>query len=411
VQAFLEQCLYSLQHAITGLDAEVWVVDNASRDGSVEHLRPAFPWVHWVENKHNVGFSKANNQVLSQARGESILFLNPDTLVPENCLKTCIDFLEKNPDTGALGVKMIDGGGNYLPESKRGNPGIFTSLCKLTGLHHLFPSSRLFARYYMGHLPSDRNNPVEVLAGAFMMVRKTVIETTGGFDERFFMYGEDIDLSYRINQTRMPGNAQYWQTWYLADAPIVHFKGESTKRGSLNYVRLFYKAMVQFVQKHYASGAASVFRVVIYAAIGFRALLAGFVRLVAFVFNSVGKLFSFIKSKSAAAKGLNYISFTYYNRAFVIGEKEDEVRIEAIFKKNEEPVDVMIWEGTMNDLQKKLSKQDMVIWCGNKQTTLEAFMKFMGSPKNAAFLFHYPGSNSIIGSTHKKKSGNVLMVK
>lgn len=274
VKAFLEQCLYSLRQALSGLDAEIWVVDNASSDESVPYLKPLFDEVNWIENKENLGFGRANNQALANCKGEFILFLNPDTLVPENCLHQCLSFMQEKADAGALGIRMLDGSGRYLPESKRAFPGPLTSFFKLVGLTALFPKSKIFGKYYLGHLNPSENHQIDVMAGAFMLIRKKVLDNTGGFDEQFFMYGEDIDLSYRIKQAKKEEGEKTWQNYYFADSSIIHFKGESTKKGSLNYVLMFYKAMVQFVRKHYASNKARIFVFFIYFAIMGRALVS-----------------------------------------------------------------------------------------------------------------------------------------
>ena len=192
--------MYSVQKACTGLNAELIVVDNNSADNSIEFISSRFPSVQFIANSENLGFAKACNQGLQKAKGEYILFLNPDTIVPEDCFNLCISFFQSHPKAGALGVKMLDGSGKFLKESKRAFPSPLTSLYKLFGLAKLFPRSRTFARYHLGHLDENKSNEVDVLAGAFMMIRKEVLDKVGSFDETFFMYGEDIDLSYRIQQ-------------------------------------------------------------------------------------------------------------------------------------------------------------------------------------------------------------------
>lgn len=264
VKYFLEQCLYSVQKACLGIDAEIIVIDNSSTDGSKSFLGPAFPTVNFVWNINNVGFAKANNQALAIARGELILFLNPDTILPEDCIQKCLQFFKLNKTAGALGIQMIDGSGNFLKESKRAFPSPLTSLYKLTGLTSLFPHSKTFAKYHLGHLSEYENHEVDVLAGAFMMIPSTVLEEIGNFDERFFMYGEDVDLSFRIQKAG-------YKNYYFAESCIIHFKGESTKRGSLNYVKLFYKAMYLFVKKHYSGSKAGIFIFLIQTAIILRA--------------------------------------------------------------------------------------------------------------------------------------------
>ncbi len=245
VKYFLEQCLLSVIKACKSISAEIIVVDNHSTDGSREFFKGRFPQVQFLWQNENAGFAKANNKALELARGETILFLNPDTIIPEDCLEKCLAFLTQHQHTGALGVKMIDGSGRYLPESKRGFPTALTSFCKITGLTKLFPGSSIASRYYMGHLPKDRNATIDVVAGAFMMVDRKLLEKLGGFDEDYFMYAEDIDLSYRIQK-------EGYQNIYFADTVIIHFKGESTAKQSAEYVRNFYGAMILFVQKHYS---------------------------------------------------------------------------------------------------------------------------------------------------------------
>lgn len=267
VKHFLEQCLFSVQAALKNLQGEIIVIDNASSDDSIDYLQPKFPLVTFIANKENTGFGKACNQGYKISSGEFILFLNPDTLVPENCFEKCISFFKTQPEAGALGVKMVDGTGKFLKESKRSFPSLSTSFFKIFGLADLFPHSKIVARYYLGHLDSNQNHEVDVLAGAFMMIRRKVLEVTGGFDEAFFMYGEDIDLSYRIQKTICPETGGRFKNYYFAQTEIIHFKGESTKKGSLNYIKLFYGAMSIFVNKHYSSGASLFFKFFIHIGI------------------------------------------------------------------------------------------------------------------------------------------------
>ncbi len=240
---FLEQCLCSVQAAINGIDAEIIVVDNCSTDHSVEYLQPRFPDVRFIENTQNIGFAKANNQAIKECRGEYILVLNPDTVIGEESIRTLCFFMDEHEKAGAVGVKMLDGCGVFLPESKRSFPTPWVSFCKLFGLSKLFPNSRQFARYYLPYLNPDRQHRVDVLAGAFMFIRRAALEKAGLFDEAFFMYGEDIDLSYRISQS---GYVNY----YLPER-ILHYKGESTKHKEIKYIRTFYNAMLIFYQKYY----------------------------------------------------------------------------------------------------------------------------------------------------------------
>lgn len=272
VKYFLEQCLCSVRKAIAAdtqeagrRNVEVWVVDNNSTDKSIEYLQMKFPFVQFIKNTVNQGFSKANNQAIQHTKGKYILFLNPDTIVPEDAFTKCIAFMEATPDAGALGVQMVDGTGQYLKESKRGFPSLWVSFCKMSGLTRWFPTSKIFARYYMGHLSNRQIHKVDILSGAFMMVKKEVLDKTGGFDEQFFMYGEDIDLSYRIQKAG-------FTNYYFSDCTIIHFKGESTRKDS-KYVRQFYKAMVQFVQKHFHGELAWFYTGLLEAAIWLRAAI------------------------------------------------------------------------------------------------------------------------------------------
>lgn len=242
VKHLLENCLHSVSKAIEGIEAEVIVIDNASSDNSIGYLQPLFPAFRFIPNFANEGFARANNKALAISTGKFVLFLNPDTIVPPDCFHKCIAFLESNPSAGALGVKMLNGDGEFLPESKRGFPTPVVSLLKLSGISS--------SRYYLSHLDKDKVQEVDVLSGAFMMVKKGVLERTGGFDERFFMYAEDIDLSYRIQKAG-------YKNFYFPGTTITHFKGGSTKK-DVKYVRQFYKAMSQFARKHYGRGLYSV---------------------------------------------------------------------------------------------------------------------------------------------------------
>ena len=274
VKHFLEQCLKSVQNAVNKIDAEIFVVDNNSVDGSNEMVRELFPEVKLIANKENVGFSTANNQAINQSSGEFVLLLNPDTIVPENCFEKVLAFADSKPDLGGCGVHMVDGQGKFLPESKRGLPTPEVALYKMIGLNKVFPKSKKFGKYHLGYLPENENNEIDVLSGAFMLMRKTALDKVGLLDETFFMYGEDIDLSYRITQGG-------FKNYYFADTSIIHYKGESTKKQSTNYVKVFYKAMIIFAEKHYTGNNKKLFKFFINTAIYARAglaMIANFVR-------------------------------------------------------------------------------------------------------------------------------------
>lgn len=280
VKYFLEQCLESVYGSDCVLqegddrrmELDVWVVDNDSVDGSVEMVREKFPQVHLIANTDNVGFAKANNQALRQAKGDIMLLLNPDTVVEHDTLRKCVDFYTTHPDCGGLAVKMINGEGTYLKESKRGFPTPATSFYKISGLIRLFPHSRRFAAYYMGHLSDDETNKVDILPGAFLMICREALEKVGLLDESYFMYGEDIDFSWRI---KLAG----FENYYYPETRIIHYKGECTKHGSMNYVYTFYNAMSIFVKRYFSGSNARVFNAMLHLAIWGRASLAWLRRL------------------------------------------------------------------------------------------------------------------------------------
>ncbi len=264
VQHFLEQCLHSVHKAAKKLSTEIFVVDNNSVDGSVPMVKEKFPDVQLIENKKNTGFSYANNQAIRIAKGEYILLLNPDTVVEEDTFEKVITFMDSHPDAGSLGVKMLDGKGKFLPESKRGLPTPTVAFYKIFGFSRLFPHSETFGRYHLGYLDKNKTHEVEILSGAFMLLRKTALDKIGLLDETFFMYGEDIDLSYRI----ILGG---YKNYYYPETRIIHYKGESTKKSTINYVFVFYRAMVIFAQKHFSQNNAKLFSFLINFAIYIRA--------------------------------------------------------------------------------------------------------------------------------------------
>ena len=284
VKFFLEQCLHSVYNSSKNLLAEIFVVDNNSVDGSCQMVREKFPEVKLVENKSNYGFAKANNQAIKRAKGKYILLLNPDTVVEEKTFEECISFMEDHADAGSMGVKMIDGKGKYLPESKRSLPTPAVAFYKTFGLAALFPRSRIFGKYHLGYLDKEKTHHVEVLPGAFMLIRKSVLEVTGCLDEDYFMYGEDIDLSYRIS---MAG----YKNYYYPGTTIIHYKGESTKKSSINYVMVFYRAMMIFARKHFTRNNAKFFSFLINIAIYMRAAASIFRR---FIINSINPLLNVI---------------------------------------------------------------------------------------------------------------------
>ena len=230
-------------------------------------IRSQFPEVRLIALETNVGFSKGNNEAIRQSNGRWVLLLNPDTVLPEDALLKTMRYAESNDKLGGLGVPMVDGQGRFLPESKRGLPTPWVSLCKITGIYRLAPKSKRFNRYYQGHLGDNENSEIEILSGAFMWMRRAALDEVGLLDETYFMYGEDIDLSWRI----IKGG---WENHYFAETSIIHYKGESTKKGSLNYVLVFYRAMLIFAKTHFKGSQGQLLMGFIRLAIYFRAGLA-----------------------------------------------------------------------------------------------------------------------------------------
>ncbi len=265
VEHFLEICLRSVFASLNRQELEVWVVDNNSSDGSVDMVRKKFPEVRLIANLQNTGFSRANNQAIRESDSEYVLLLNPDTLVAEDCFQKCLQFMDEHPEAGGLGARMIDGSGTFLPESRRGLPGPWVSFCKAFGLTRLFPKSPRFGGYYLSYLDEHQVHEADVLSGAFMLMRRKALDKSGLLDEDFFMYGEDVDLSYRIQKAG-------YRNYYFPETSLIHFKGESTRRGSISFVRNFYKAMLLFSAKHFSRNR--LFSFFLYLGIGLRAMLA-----------------------------------------------------------------------------------------------------------------------------------------
>jgi len=256
VRSYLEQCLQSVQKALEGIEGEVWVVDNNSQDDSVDVLRRNYPWVRLIANTENMGFARANNLAIRQSQSDYVLLLNPDTVVEEPTLRGVLDFMDAHPEAGGAGVMMHNADGTLAPESRRGLPTPWVAGLKMLGFT---------SRYYMSHLPWDEPGRIDVISGAFCFLRRKALDQIGLLDEDFFMYGEDIDLSYRL----LKGG---WQNWYLPFS-IIHYKGKSTQKTEYRYVHIFYQAMLIFFRKHY-SHLSFIYAIPVKMAIYFRALIA-----------------------------------------------------------------------------------------------------------------------------------------
>lgn len=393
VKFFLEQCLHSVLRASANLSVEILVVDNHSQDGSNTYLPPRFPSVSFTWLNNNLGFSKANNLALEKATGDYVLFLNPDTIVPEYCFEHAIAFMKDRPHAGAIGVRMIDGAGYYLRESKRSFPSVRASFYKMSGLSAMFPNSPLFSAYYAAHLPEEGNHEVDVIAGAFMMVSRDCLKKVKGFDEEYFMYGEDIDLSYRILQAG-------FKNFYLSSISILHFKGESTKKYSKGYIRSFYGAMQLFVKKHYEQ--KKITRFLMSASI------------------SVGSLFSSARRSGKKTLKKEHRFSKSPQIAIVAGQKRFEETI-GILKYSTRPFtirgriafnkfDIGIHLGKLEDLA-WLTKQyelDDLLFCEGPMTFTEIIDTIRQHRGLLNFYIQARGCNAIVGSNNKNENGTVI---
>ncbi len=378
----MEQCLCSLQEATKNIETEILVIDNNSSDGSIEYLRSRFSETIFIANKKNIGFAKANNEALKIAKGEFILFLNPDTIVSENALIKCIDFFSNHSNAGAASVRMIDGSGNFLPESKRSFPSPLVSFYKLSGLSTIFPSSKIFNKYSLGFLDKNKIHEVDVLSGAFFFTRKKILNDYGSFDEEFFMYGEDIDLSYRIQKSG-------FKNYYLGDISIIHFKGESTKKNSLNYVRMFYKAMSLFVKKHYSGNGAWLMNVGLQIAIFFRAAVSMIASPFVFIIHLIKRKIK-IKSKS---------------KMIFIGDENAVKQAQQIVSAKSSSA-VFKFYFNFEDLNFDKLNCEELIFCIGQLTYTEAISLLQKTPKGINVKWFGINSKSIAGSSSRGFQGN-----
>jgi GT2 family glycosyltransferase len=406
VKYFLEQGLSSVHKAIRQLEAEVWVVDNASADNSIAYLKPKFPWVNFIENDQNLGFGKANNLALYRCKGEYILFLNPDTIIAEDSLVKCIQFLRLNSEAGALGIRMIDGSGTFLPESKRAFPSPLTSLYKLTGLSKLFPASKVFSRYALGYLSEYKNHEVDVLSGAFMLAKKDLLLQLKGFDEAFFMYGEDIDLSYRFQKAG-------YKNYYFSESTIIHFKGESTRKNNLRYVRMFYQAMSIFVKKHYAKSSnwfASGINIVVWLWSGVSAGLQIVSKTCRFLITETDHFFSGKQKKLHGKK----------KKAIIVGTEEEYEEVKALLVKagfNHEIIGRVSTDaedegalGVFSNLEGLVERLNIteIIFCNGSLSYTSIIDKVQNLGGKVLMRFHSAGTKSIVGSDSKETAGEYI---
>ena len=332
VKFYVEQCLVSLQKALEGIDSEIYIVDNHSRDDSVGYLRRRYRDVNIVVSNHNLGFARANNVAIRQSESEYVLLINPDTFVAENTIREALDFMDSHADAGGVGVMMHNPNGTVAMESRRGLPTPITSFYKMTGLCARFPKSRTFAKYYMSYLSWDSPQQIDIISGAFCMLRRKAIDDVGILDEDFFMYGEYIDLSYRL----LKGG---WHNWYLP-LHILHYKGESTQKSSFHYIHVFYQAMLIFFRKHY--GHFNIWlSLPIKTAIYFKAFLA---LIKTQVYNTR-------KSLGFNVRKRPYPTYCFVGAQRMLQQCRQITRakgLTAVFHSYEEPIDIENWVDTSN---------------------------------------------------------------
>lgn len=391
VRYFIEACLYSVEKACKNINAEVFVVDNASTDDSKLILPTLFPNVHFIWNEVNLGFSKANNLAIKKATGQYILFLNPDTIVPEDCFEKCLTFFSTHHDAGSLGVHMIDGNGNFHKESKRSFPAPAVSFYKMIGLSNLFPNSKTFASYYAGHLPENKTASVEVLSGAFMMVSKKIMDRIKGFDEDYFMYAEDIDMSYRIKKTG-------FKNYYFADTTIIHFKGESTQKTNAEYTQNFYAAMKLFVKKHYRyQGHIKNLMLISIAAAQFFANTKR-------KLNNLwmNKSFSFIHKNKVQSIIIAANNDTFNQMLHIIKQAKNSFLISGRIKINAQDAEPA--STTLQDLNNYVSKNqsDFILFCEGKNdlSFLEIIEEIKSNHKKSTCLFNISNQPFIFGNNY-----------
>ena len=264
-EKLLRSCLQSVYAGANGTPLDIWVVDNSSRDNSVAMLKSLFPMVRVIQNPSNVGFSRANNVVINQSRSDYILLLNPDTLIIGDAIERVVKFMREHPEVGIAGCKVLNRDGTLQLACRRSIPTPGVAFYRLTGLSRLFPRSRVMARYNMTYASPDQTHEVDAVSGAFLMIRRQVVEQIGPLDERFFMYGEELDWCLRAKRAG-------WSVMYYPAAQIVHYKGESTKYNSRKAALEFYRAMYLFHRKHFAKDYSPVTNFLIYAGIGVKAL-------------------------------------------------------------------------------------------------------------------------------------------
>lgn len=374
VRFFLEQCVLSVQKALENMDGEIIVVDNNSSDDSCAMMRERFPNIKLIANTENVGFPKGNNIGVAQAQGEYLCILNPDTVVAEDTFEKVLTFAKSKSDLGIVGCKLIDGTGKFLPESKRGIPTPFVALTKIFGLYQLFPNSKLFGRYYAQHLTENQTGKVDILVGAFMILKRDLYLEIGGFDENCFMYSDDIDLAYSILKT---GKANY----YFHETTIIHYKGESTVKDGL-YMKRFREAMQFFYKKHFQ------------------------VSVVFDVFMKLGTFFFSIIKKSQAVNSTKIVD------EYIVCSHDENFRLKVenlLGKKvrREESTP----KNSINSLT-RVANKNLEVLLDNNSWSNQSIIEFMSQHQNSGFTFKILPRTTrfLIGSNDSNDRGQVVEI-
>jgi GT2 family glycosyltransferase len=369
VRFFLEQCVTSVEKALQNIEGEIIVVDNNSPDDSCAMMKQRFPHIKLIENKENSGFPKGNNMGVAEAKGEYLCILNPDTVVAEDTFEKLLAFTKTKTDLGIVGCKLVDGTGHFLPESKRGVPTPFVAITKMSGIYKLFPKIAAFGKYYAQHLSENQTGKVEVLVGAFMFMKLDFYRELGGFDEAFFMYGEDIDLSYRSIKS---GKSNY----YFSETSVIHYKGESTVK-DIKYLQSFQSAMELFYKKHFK--VSIVFK--------------SFMNFGAFVFSTIK-----MNQTSGSIKKID--------RYFLLSNSQNQkVKVENLLGKKV----TLVTTSLKNDLNSPTDQNAEIIF-DTDGWSFKAIIDFMEShqSKRVTFKILHNNSTFIIGSNSSNDRGEVI---
>jgi GT2 family glycosyltransferase len=375
VRYFLELCVLSVQDALKDIDAEIIIVDNNSSDGSCEMVKNHFPDIKLLENSENVGFPKGNNIGVAVAKGEYVCILNPDTVVAEDTFKKVLAFAKEQRELGIVGVKLIDGCGSFLPESKRGVPTPFVAFTKMAGLYKMFPNSKLFGKYYAQHLHKDQSGEVEILVGAFMVLKRKLYQDLKGFDENCFMYSDDIDLSYRAT---LLGKTNF----YFAETAVIHFKGESTVKDGV-YMQRFQEAMQFFYKKHFKVSV----------------LFSIFMKVGIFLFALKKKLEGKQKSKREIA------SWHLYSKNEDVAERLSKLEHKKVIFHDLKTEKMVISSSEIND-----GSAQIVI--DTHDVLFKECIAFMESVKNKGLTFRIlpKSTNFLIGSDNSNERGEIIKI-